>query len=366
MVEITAEALESYFKDREPRVLIGQLKRGELDDPMSILLAEGLKRVIRERDVECFTLPETWRFATRSTAARSRIVFLKEHGPYGVIVDASCGIGLMLRELATLPHDTLIGIEIDPVTAQLARANLALFGVRSQVHTIDATCAEGLAMISGADLVFCDPERAPTAPSRSIDENTPAYRTLAEHAKRLVYEVSPLIMIDALPEGDVIELYSEKRRHARTTLYHGFPDTSTRRVVSDRSETLSGTPRSFENGPIGSGGSIELLDPTVVRAGLAHELGASHMAHTKHLRFTDDPVPTSFIDRYRVIGRGDHATIKSLAQQLFDFNRIALRYPVPPGSYWREANSIRKSSTGARTIHVFRIEDDFVLAEPMP
>ena len=361
----SAEHLRAYFAKHDARMLIRQLKRGELDDPISTQLAQGLKQVIRERDAECFTLPHTWRFATRRAAARSRLSFLKEHPPYDIIVDASCGIGLMTRELARLNPNELIGIEIDPVSAELARANLTLFGVNATIHVLDATSPEGLAHIERADLVFCDPERIPSAPMRSIDESTPSYTMLAERTKRLAYEASPRIPLAQLPD-DVIELYSERRRHARTTVYRGFGMRPSRRVVSDRSEEAEGEPRLFENAPLGTGRFVELLDPTIAKAGLSHLYGSWHEANTKHLRLTDRHEHAPFVDTYRIIERGTHAAIRAAALQISDFNRIALRYPVPAGSYWREANAIRKSGSGTRTIHVFKLEDEYLLTEPMP
>jgi hypothetical protein len=360
------DELRAYFEPRDPKVLIKQLKRSELDDPISTQLSAGLKRVIKERDTECFTLPDTWRFATRRAAARSRLSFLSEHAVYDVIVDASCGIGLMMRELATLEPQQLIGIEIDPLIAELARANLRLFGIEADVYTLDALSEQGAALIGRADLVFCDPQRTPSAPLRSLDESSPDYSTLAERSERLVYEASPRIRLEQLPADVVVELYSERRRHARTTIYRGFGLQASRRVVSDRNETISGEPRMFENSPLGTGRFIELLDPTVEKAGLSHLFGSWHEANTKHVRLTDKPEQRPFIDAYRVIERGDHATIKAAAIQLSDFNRIALRYPVPAGSYWREANAIRKSGSGSRTIHVFKLSDEFILTEPMP
>lgn len=366
MVDISERSIKEYFSAHEPRALIRQLKRAELDDPISIQLSEGLKQVVRERNTECFTLPDTWRFATRRSAARSRLFFLKDRGPYEVIVDASCGIGLMMRELATLSPRETIGIEIDPVTAELARANLRLFGVDATIHTLDATSEEGLRIIESADLVFCDPERTPSAMVRSLDESVPGYTLLAGHSKRLVYEASPRIALSTLPDECVVELYSERRRHARTTIYHGFGMEASRRVVSDRSEQISGEPRPFVEGPLGTGRFVELLDPTAAKAGLGHLLGEWHEASTKRLRLTDSIEPSPFIDAYRIITRGDRATIKAAALQVSDFNRIALRYPVPAGSYWREANAIRKSGSGSRTIHVFKLEDEYLLTEPMP
>ena len=360
---IDADSLRTYFSGRDLYALIRQLKRGELDDPISEQLALGLKQVVSERDIECFTLTDTWRFATRNVAARSRLIFLSEHGPYDRIIDASCGIGLMLRELASLKPETLIGFEIDPVSAELARANLKLFSIDAQVRVIDSTSAEALGLITSADLVFCDPERVAHAHTRTLDESTPSFSLLSSHARRLAYETSPRLPVEALP--GVVELYSERRRHARTTLYLGF-GAPLRRVVSDRSEVLSGTPAPLRSTPIGSGAFVELLDPTIVKAGLGYLLGDWHEASTKYLRLTDSPEPGPFIDAYRIIERGDLAALRAAAVELSDFNRIALRYPVPPGAYWREANAIRKSSNGSRTIHVFKLETEYLLTEPIP
>lgn len=362
---ISAEAMRDYLDVEDLRGLLRRIENGAATDAIGTALAEGLAKVRKEGEPVCFTLPETWRFATRLGAARARMRFLREHiGTGSVIVDASCGIGLMLRELARLEPAKLVGIEIDPVTAELARANVRLFGIEAEIRTLDTTSDTGERLIREADLVFCDPERVPNAKERTLDENTPSYAWLSERADRLAYEVSPRIPIDALA-GGTIELYSERRRHARTTIYTGF-DGPKRRVVSDRGEVLEGDPKPFASAPVGHGEELELLDPTVVNAGLAHRFGDWHETDGRYLRIGNELTSRPFIELFAIIARGTVSDLKAAAVVLDDFGRIIVRYPVEQDRYWHEANAIRKSSDGNRTFHVFKVDSELILAEQVP
>lgn len=366
-MEIIAEQVRSLFESEDHTDVLERLRVGETRGSVEEALAEGLARVRKEREPACFTTAETWRFATRQAAGRSRLGFLREHVAKGsTIVDASCGIGLMLRELAELEPARLVGIEIDLAVAELARANLALFGIEAEILVADATAPETRALLETADLVFCDPARVDAAEERILEESVPSYRYLATSAKRLAYEVSPRVEIETLPRDVVIELYSERRRHARTTVYGGFDTEPRRRVVSDRAEMVEGQPAPFVSAPIGTGGELELLDPTIVHAGLAHLFGAWHEASGKHLRLVAAVSGEQFIEEFGVIARGTFVRIRDAAFGLDDFGRIALRYSVPSEEYWERANAVRPSGHGTRTIHVFKVEDEYLLCEPIP
>lgn len=359
-----AKDLERYFEGKDPQVLLAQVELRS--DPISLKLAEGLERIRKEREEPCFALAESWRFATRRSAARSRLLFLEKHIAKGsVIVDVSCGIGLMLRELARLEPSRLIGIEIDPVTAVLARANARLFGIDADIRTLDAMSEEAETIIRAADLVFCDPERTESAQERTLEESTPSYDWLSERSKRLAYEVSPRIEPNELPSDAIIECYSERRRHARTTIYAGFTGPS-RRVVSDRGEVLEGEPEPFVSVPLGAGEELEVLDATIVHAGLSHLLGSWHESEGRYLRIRNAPISEPFIELYAIIARGTITDLHDAALELSDFGRIIIRYPVAPEEYWSHANAIRPSSSGNRTFPVFRLNGTYLLAEQVP
>ncbi len=100
--------------------------------------------------------------ATRQTVAAhraSRVTRLvgaggEGGGEGGTVIDLGCGIGGDLIALRTAGADAA-GIELDPLRAAIARANLAALELGGSVTTGDATTAR----LDGFDLAYADPTR---------------------------------------------------------------------------------------------------------------------------------------------------------------------------------------------------------------
>ncbi|RFU43181.1 SAM-dependent methyltransferase [Actinomadura logoneensis] len=124
-------------------------------------------------------------------------------------LEVGCGIGadLLARALAGVPGD---GVELDPLTAEVAAANLAAFGVEgtASVRTGDGTAADP----SGYGAVFADPGRR-TARGRVFDPRAyePPLDVVLEMARSVpaaCVKVAPGIPHEAVPDGAEAEWIS--------------------------------------------------------------------------------------------------------------------------------------------------------------
>ncbi|MFC5180360.1 class I SAM-dependent methyltransferase [Actinomadura harenae] len=124
-------------------------------------------------------------------------------------LEVGCGIGadLVARAMAGVPGD---GVELDPLTAEVARANLAAFGVEgtASVRAGDGTAVDP----SGYGAVFADPGRR-TARGRVFDPR--AYEPpldvvlgMAESVPAACVKVAPGIPHEAVPDGAEAEWIS--------------------------------------------------------------------------------------------------------------------------------------------------------------
>ncbi|MEV4257090.1 SAM-dependent methyltransferase [Spirillospora sp. NPDC049652] len=124
-------------------------------------------------------------------------------------LEVGCGIGadLVARALAGVPGD---GVELDPLTAEVARANLAAFGVDgiASVRAGDGTAADP----SGYGAVFADPGRR-TARGRVFDPRAyePPLDVVLDMARSVpaaCVKVAPGIPHEAVPDGAEAEWIS--------------------------------------------------------------------------------------------------------------------------------------------------------------
>ncbi|MUN40560.1 class I SAM-dependent methyltransferase [Actinomadura litoris] len=145
--------------------------------------------------------------STRASVAAHRT--RRFAGRSGTTLELGCGIGadLIARARAGLAGD---GVEIDPLTAEVARANVAAFGLEdvASVRVGDATEER----TDGYAAVFADPGRR-TARGRVFDPRSyePPLDTVLEMAGRVpaaCVKVAPGIPHEAVPEGAEAEWVS--------------------------------------------------------------------------------------------------------------------------------------------------------------
>ncbi|MDN3357175.1 SAM-dependent methyltransferase [Actinomadura sp. DC4] len=225
--------------------------------------------------------------ATRASVARHRASRYAAHlgDDTNTVLDLGCGIGgdLVARGRAGCRG---LGVDLDPLTAVVARANLAAFGLQdsASVRAGDAVAEDP----RGHAAVFADPGRR-TARGRVFDPEAyePPLTTvlgLAGAAPAACVKVAPGIPHDAVPPGAEAEWISDGGNVKEAALWLGGlsgagPDATLRRatVLRDGAEpaTMVADAR-FETPPV-SGWRRYLYEPdgAVVRAHLVGEVAAT-------------------------------------------------------------------------------------------
>ena len=326
-------------------------------------------RIAAKDGVRAFTFPETYRFATRPEIARVRNTLHKEAIEGRRVVDASAGIGLAAIAFSQRARE-VIGIEIDPLRCALAEANARLHNAPIRIVRCDAMSEEAREYLIQADLIFCDPARTEHAPTRHLDENTPAYQHFLENypSVPLLYEVSPRIPIEDLP--DCVELFSFKRRHSRTTIIRNLP-VPRLRAVNEHGETLSAEPGEMPeeaNIPSSLPRYLYDIDPTLLAARITHKLESYGfkvvLLSGRAVAFSDENRALAFCEQKKILGAAESLEEAArIIQSVEDFKRIILRYPVPSGTYWQIAHTIRPTGKGTISVSIYRSDRYLIVAD---
>ncbi|ASW57427.1 methyltransferase domain-containing protein [Plantactinospora sp. KBS50] len=159
--------------------------------------------------------------ATRAAVADRRAARLHEAG-VRTLADLGCGLGA--DALAAARHGIRVyGVEADPTTASLARANAAALGL-ADLFTVECGDATGYD-VTGVDAVFCDPARR--RGGRRIfdpDAYSPPWSfvtALAERVPRTVVKVAPGIDHAAIPPDAEAEWVSAAGDLVEATIWCG-------------------------------------------------------------------------------------------------------------------------------------------------
>jgi SAM-dependent methyltransferase len=242
--------------------------------------------------------------ATRAPVAAHRAGrVVATAGAGGSVVDLCCGIGGDLVALRAAGADA-VGIELDPLRAALARANLAALGLGGSVTVADATTAP----LDGFDLAFADPTRR-RGDRRIFDPAgfTPPWSFVeALLRRRSVVKTAPGIPHRLVPKGVEAEWVSDGPGVKETVLW--APGLA--RVRRRATLLPSGDCVTDEDDP----GHVDVVPPAaflyepagaVIRSGLvgavARIVGGGlldpHIAYVT----SDTAVPTPFARQYRVL-----------------------------------------------------------------
>ncbi|MGW5414337.1 class I SAM-dependent methyltransferase [Actinomadura geliboluensis] len=145
--------------------------------------------------------------STRASVAAHRARRFADRLDGARVLDMGCGIGadLIARARAGLTGE---GVELDPLTAEVAQANVTEFGLDASVRVGDATEAA----LDGFDAVFADPGRR-TARGRVFDPRSyePPLDVVLDRAQKVpgaCVKVAPGIPHEALPDGAEAEWVS--------------------------------------------------------------------------------------------------------------------------------------------------------------
>jgi SAM-dependent methyltransferase len=223
--------------------------------------------------------------ATRASVARHRARRFAAHLDGGTVLDLGCGIGgdLVARGRAGCGG---VGVDVDPLTAAVARANVHAFGLQdsASVRAGDAVSEDP----HGHAAVFADPGRR-TARGRVFDPEAyePPLTTvlgLAGTAAAGCVKVAPGIPHDAVPPGAEAEWISDGGEVKEAALWLGGLSgarrgTTLRRatVLRDGAEATTLVADPQLGPPPVTGWRRYLYEPdgAVVRAHLVGEVAAS-------------------------------------------------------------------------------------------
>jgi hypothetical protein len=209
----------------EPRLALASRLRGRHDPT---LVAAALSQVdLRCRAEAKFGADAARLYFTRDGLEQATHPVVAHHRAmrateWGVTrgLDLGCGIGSDLAAMLAAGV-TAAGVDLDPLTVAVARANLAALGLRGEVRVGDAVTEPR----DGFDLVVCDPARR-SGGSRVFDPA--AYSPGWEFVQRLLagpacVKAAPGLPHSLIPEGVDAEWVSFGGRLKEVALWSGGP-----------------------------------------------------------------------------------------------------------------------------------------------
>ncbi|MFG1908818.1 methyltransferase domain-containing protein [Kribbella sp. NPDC048928] len=271
--EVLAAACEGFRAGAELK-LVEQLRR-RYDAPL--VTAAVTQAALRHRAVAKFGAdaarmyftPDGLEQATRTTVSTHRAIRVAATR-IGTMVDLGCGIGGDLIVMARAGIQ-VTGVERDPETAAVARANLAAFGLPGEVVVGDAETTD----LTPYEMVFADPARRADG-RRVFDHNaySPPWSFVTSLLQRTAcVKVAPGIPHDAIPAGVGAEWISDAGEVKEAALWSGelYDGTPRRATLLPGGATVADAPEAV-TGPVGR--YIYEPDGAVVRAGLVTAVAA--------------------------------------------------------------------------------------------
>lgn len=238
--------------------------------------------------------------STRGVVARHRAARVAATGATAV-VDLGCGIGGDLIAMARAGL-RVRGVELDPVRAAIARANLAALGLDGTVEVGDAQEVA----IASDEVAFVDPARRDargrTWSTADLRPEWPWVRRAL--AGRAVAKLMPGIAHDDVPVGVEAEWVSDRGDLVEACLWGAPFSTALRRAtVLPSGATLVGIGEPPAIADVGA--HLYEPDDAVIRAGLVSELAATIGGWLPDPRIayvsSDAQVSTPFARGFRIV-----------------------------------------------------------------
>jgi SAM-dependent methyltransferase len=253
---------------------------------------------------QMFFTPDALEQATRTRVADHRAARLAAAIPGGSVVDLGCGIG---GDLIAFARAGLVaaGIDLDPVRAAMARANLDALGLPGAVQAGDATTVDP----SGFDAAFADPaRRGGRGRVFDVDGWTPPWPWVLDLLqRRALVKVAPGIGHDLVPPGAEAEWVSDGGEVKEAVIWSPGLSTTDRRatVIGERGLATLTDEDDPGAGVREVGAFLYEPDGAVVRAGLVTAVAAGvdgglvdeHIAYVT----SDASFRTPFARGYRVL-----------------------------------------------------------------
>ena len=280
------------------------------DHPADLVAAAIGQVLLRRRAVAKFgadadrlwLTAEALEQASRRIVAAHRAERLRAAG-VRTVLDLGCGIGADLLAYATAGLD-VTGVEVDPLRAAMAQANLAALGLAGRVEVADAQAVD----TGGFDAVYTDPARRDDR-GRVFDprRQSPSWDLVTELLTGVgVVKTAPGIPHRLVPDGVEAEFVSDGGDLVEAALWGKvFASTDRRATVLPAGESLTTGDRPAT---VPIGGPADWWyepDPAVIRA---HLVGAVADAVDGHLLDpqiayvgSDRLVATPFARAYRTL-----------------------------------------------------------------
>jgi SAM-dependent methyltransferase len=312
--ELLLTAAQAYADaDGDPVRAAAEVRRQEPDaDRAAAALTQVELRVkavpkLGEDALRLYFTPDALEQATRRRVADHRASRLVAAEP-GSVVDLGCGIGSDLMAFARAGL-TAAGVEIDPVRASIAEANLVAAGLSGAVAVADATAVD----VTGFGVAFADPARR-TGKGRTFDaaDWSPPWTWVEQLLRgRSVVKAAPGIPHDLVPDDVEAEWVSELGEVKEAVLWSPYLATARRRAtVLARSGLATLTeeddPYDGQQRPVRDLGQF-LYEPdgAVIRAGLVTAVAAGVQGGLldEHIAYvtSDASFRTPFARGYRVV-----------------------------------------------------------------
>ena len=243
--------------------------------------------------------------ATRAVVADRRAARLAAAG-VRTMADLGCGLGSDALAAARAGI-SVYAVEADPVTAEMAAANVTAAGLADLV-TVE--CADAMTVrVEDYDAVFADPARRKAGGGRVFDPK--AYSPpwdfvagLADRVPRTVLKLAPGIAHELLPSGAEGEWVSVDGDLVEAAFWCGpLAEVPHRATLLPDGDVLTGS--GDAKGPVGPVGRFLYdPDPAVVRAhlvaefaaGIGGRLGDPDIAYV----YTDEPLDTPYGRRLEI------------------------------------------------------------------
>jgi SAM-dependent methyltransferase len=257
--------------------------------------------------VRMYFTPDALEQATRPRVADHRAARLVA-AEVGSVLDLGCGIGGDLAAFARAGL-TAAGLDLDPVRAAIAEANLAALGLPGAVTVADATEVDP----AGFGVAFADPARR-SARGRVFDVHgwTPSWEFVLQLLEgRAVVKAAPGIPHELVPGGVEAEWVSEGGEVKEAALWSPYLATTRRRAtvlgrgglatLTDEDDPYDGAER-----PVRALGEFFYEpDGAVIRAGLVTAVAAGVQGGLvdEHIAYvtSDESFHTPFAQAYRVL-----------------------------------------------------------------
>ena len=177
--------------------------------------------------VAMYFTPDALEQATRTRVAAHRAGRLAAAQPASVI-DLGCGIGGDLIAFARAGL-TAAGVDLDPVRAAIAAANLSALGLPGATQVADATTLD----LSAFAVAFADPaRRGARGRSFRVDDWTPPWPFVESLLRRVsVVKVAPGLPHDLIPDGVEAEWVSDDGEVKEASLWSGHLASTSRRAT---------------------------------------------------------------------------------------------------------------------------------------